>query len=116
MSLHFIKDFTPLAAVTAALVLQIGSAAAASPDDVQQQMRDVLAGKVTRPPAPSATSGEDGGRPVADAQQLARLLLVGAGSHTASGKNRPGAARDHGDAQALAQRVLLGQRKAVAGS
>jgi len=116
MSLHFIRHFTPLAAVTAALVLQIGSAAAATPDDVQQQMRDVLAGKVTRPPAPSAASREQGGRPAADAQQLARLLLAGAGSHRASGNNRPGAARGHGDAQALAQQVLLGQRNAVAGS
>jgi len=115
MSLHFIKHFRPLAAVTTALVLQIGSAVAASPDDIQQQMRDVLAGKVTSPPAPSAARREEGGRAAVDAQQLARRLLAGAGPHT-SGNNRPDAARGHGDAQELAQRVLLAQRNAVTGS
>jgi len=98
-------------------MIQIGSAAvAASPDDVQQQMRDVLAGKATSPHASSSASREDSDRPAADAQQLARLLLGGAGSHTASAHTRQDAARSHGDAQALAQRMLLGHRNNVAGS
>ena len=130
MSLHIAKLFkNPLALAGAALVIHIGAATAAdSTGDAQQQARELLTGTTTAHSAPQSAP-RDGKvtRPTADAQELARQVLLGTtGSRVggaeaikqsevarASGKTarqaRPVA---HGDAQAAARQLLLGQRVA----
>ena len=130
MSLHIAKLFkSPLALAGAALVIHIGAATAAdSTGDAQQQARELLTGTTTAHSAPqsAARDGKATG-PTADAQELARQLLLGTtGSRVggaeaikqsevarASGET-PRQARPvaHGDAQAAARQLLLGQRVA----
>ena len=75
--IHSLSRVLPIAA--AALFIQIGSAAAASPQvDFQQQVRDVLAGSIAahaiaHPDADPANAV----RSTADAQQFAQQLLLG---------------------------------------
>jgi hypothetical protein len=132
MSLQITKSFShPLLLIAAALAIHIdGAVAAESAGDVQQQMRQVLAGTIaTQSASPSAWRDARAVRPIGDAQDLARRLLLSVtgfrvqgtaaitrGEHAAA----PGDASlrkgllVHGDAQALAQRLLLGQRNAAA--
>ncbi len=129
MSLRMPKSFNaPLALMSAALLFHIGGAVAAdSAGGAQQQMRELLAGRI----ATRATLSEqrDGGTvtPAADVQELARLLLSGVTDSHVPGTEaitRPESAdagltlqkglRAQNDAQALARQLLLGQRYSVA--
>ncbi|MGH8290320.1 MAG: hypothetical protein ACREV7_15065 [Steroidobacteraceae bacterium] len=80
MSIHITRSLSrvlPLAA--AALFIQIGSAAAASPQgDIQQQMREVLTGSIaTHAIPPSESDPENAARSNVDMQAFARQLLQG---------------------------------------
>jgi len=80
MSLHLVKSFSrPLSLISAALLLHIGGAVAAdAAGDVQQHMREVLAGGAVIRSAPSSERRDDtAGRPTPDAQELAKRLLLG---------------------------------------
>jgi len=132
MSLHIVKSFShPLSLISAALLLQIGGAVAAdATGDVQQQAREVLAGRVVIHSAPPRERRDDGtGRPTADAQERARRLLLGVTDSRIQDTRTmtqsesvvaPGlftlrkGPRAHDDVQAQARRLLLGQRNAVA--
>ena len=132
MSLHIVKSFSrPLALISAALLLHIGGAVAADPaGDVQQQMRELLAGRVVIQSAPPyELHADSAGRPTADAQERARRLLLGVTGVRIQGTRAmtqsegvvaPGVfalrkgSRAHEDVQAQARRLLLGQRNAVA--
>jgi len=80
MSLHIAKLFSrPLALASAALVLHIGAATAAdSTGDIQQQMRELLAG-TTRAHSASQSGLRDGKAtsPTVDSQEFVRQLLLG---------------------------------------
>jgi hypothetical protein len=127
MSLHITKLFkNPLALAGAALVMHIGAATAAdSTGDAQQQARELLTGTTTAHSAPQSPprDGKVTSR-TADAQESARQLLLGTtGSRVggaeaikhsevagASGEAaRPARPVAHGDAQAAARQLLLGQ-------
>jgi len=130
MSLHIVKSFSrPLTLISAALLIHIGGAVAADPaGDVQQQIREVLAGRSVIQSAPrSERRDERTGSPTADVQELARRVLLGVTDSRVQGTHamtRPESAEGvstlqngllaHDDAQARARRVLLGQRNAVA--
>ena len=83
MSLHIAKLFkNPLALAGAALVIHIGAATAAdSTGDIQQQMRDLLAGTITVHSAPQSGARHDKVTartvPTDDVQQQMRDLLAG---------------------------------------
>ena len=127
MSLHIAKLFeNPLALAGAALVIHIGAATAAdSSGDAQQQARELLTGTTTAHFAAQPPPRDDKvRRPTADAQELARQVLLGttgsvvggaeAIKHSevagASGKTaRQARPVTHGDAQAAARQLLLGQ-------
>lgn len=127
MSLRIVRSFShPLSLISVALLIHIGGAVAADPaGDVQQQMRQVLAGRIAIQSAPPSERRDDtAGRPSGDAQDLARRLLLGVTGSRVQGteaitrhENAEKGLPVHGDAQAIAQRVILGQRNAaVAGS
>ena len=129
MSLHLVKSLSrPLSLISAVLLLHIGGAVAAdAAGDVQQHMREVLAGgAVIRSVPPSEPRDDTAGRPAADAQELAKRLLLGVTDSRIQGTRamtppdsvvkagfRQGPLA-HDDAQAMARRLLLGQRNAVA--
>jgi len=130
MSLHIAKLFkSPLALASAALVIHISAAAAAdSTGDIQQQMKELLAGTITAHSAPQSAPRE--GKvtgPTADAQELARQVLLGTagsrvGRHEATKHSEvAGASREIGQKQrpvaysditAAMRQLLLGQRVA----
>jgi hypothetical protein len=133
MSLHIAKLFkNPLALAGVAVVMHIGATAAAAPGDAQQQARELLAGTTTahsaaQPSTRSAPRDGKAGRPTADAQELARQVVLGttgsrpgdaeAGkpsevARAAGQSGRPPRPVVHGDAQAAARQLLLGQRAA----
>jgi hypothetical protein len=130
MSLHTANLFkNPLALAGAALVIHIGAAMAAdSSGDAQQQARELLTGTTTAHSAAQPPSRDDKvTRPTADAQELARQLLLGRTGSRVGGADAikqseiAGASREtarharpaaHGDAQAAARQLLLGQRVA----
>jgi len=135
MSSRIVRSFRhPLSLISAGLLIHIGGAVAADfAGDVQQQMRQLLAGTIAmQSAAPAERRGDTAGRPGGDAQELARRLLLGVtdsrvhgteaitpGEHAAAPGDsvRHKGLPVHGDAQAIAQRVILGQRNAaVAGS
>ena len=126
MSLQTAKLFkNPLALAGAALVIHIGPATAG---DVQQQARDLLTGTIAAHSAPQSSPREGKvSRPTADAQESARALLLGtsgtrvAGAETIKQSEVAGASGEsarkarpvgHGDAQAAARQLLLGQAAA----
>jgi hypothetical protein len=127
MSLHNAKLFIrPLVLASAALVVHIGAASAAdSNGDIQQQMKDLLAGTITAHSSPQSISRDDKvTRSTGDAQELAKQLLLGkTGSRVedtgtlkqseAAGtpaKTEPRKWRvAYGDVQAAMGQVLLGQ-------
>jgi hypothetical protein len=80
MSIHITRRLrTALPIAAAALFIQIGSAAAASPQvDLQQQVRDVLTGSIAAHaiPHPEADSA-NAVRSTSDAQLFAQQLLLG---------------------------------------
>ena len=132
MSLHIAKSFRgPLSLISAALLIHIGGALAAdSAGDVEQQMRELLAGKIATQSAPPSERRDDRGvKPTIDAQEFARRLLLGVTDSRVQGTEAvtrsvnagsPGESTAkkrllvRGDAQATAQRLLLGQRNAAA--
>ena len=80
MSMHITQSLSralPIAA--AALFIQIGSAAAASPQvDFQRQVRDVLTGSIAAQATPhSDADAANAARSNPDAQEFARQLLLG---------------------------------------
>lgn len=129
MSTHILGFFSrPLALTAALLLVHAGTAVAADPaGDVQQQMREMLAGAIPAHSAPPAARGDDSARrPRSDdvEQQLRRLLLGVTGSPLqgiAAARPEDAARRessrevdfDRDDEHTLAQRVLLGQRTAA---
>ena len=128
MSRHLVTSFVRVALTAAALVLTIGSAAAADSTDNLQQIRGLLAGRVATRAAP-ASAPEPAVKQVGDAQQLARELLQGITKSNARAAvpATPSDARPryaasakgllaHDDAQALARRLLLGRASAATGS
>jgi hypothetical protein len=130
MSLHIVKSFNrPLTLISAALLFYVGGAVAAdSAGGVQQQMRALLAGRIATRATQLSEQRDDGaGRPTADVQEFARKLLSGVIDSRVPGTQamtRPASAesaltlqkglRAHDDAQVMAQRLLLGQRYAIA--
>lgn len=121
MSFHnsrtLVRSLTP---ALAAVLLQIGTAAAADyrpTGDAQEQAREILLG-VTSAPHPTSQSAVKTQGARGDAQESARRLLLGV-TTPASGHEQPALSRAtqrhvHGDAQVLAREVLLGRRAAVA--
>jgi len=136
MSFHnsrtLVRSLTP---VLAAVLLHIGTAAAADhtetvvqPDsqrsaglmrptgDAQEQAREILLGVTSA--HPTAQSAVKTQRSRGDAQESARQLLLGV-TTPASGQKQTDLSRAtqrhvHGDAQVLAREVILGRRAAVA--
>jgi hypothetical protein len=118
-----------LTLISAALLIHIGSTVAAEPaGDAQQQMRELLAGRIaTQSAQPSERRDERTVRPTADVQELARRVLLGVTDSRVQGTQamtRPERAEGvstvqkgllaHDDTQAMARRLLLGQRNAIA--
>ncbi len=129
MSLHIVK-FLSRSFIAAALLVHVGGAVAAdSAGDVQQQIRELLAGKIaTRSQPPAERRADRAVRPTGDAQELARRILLGvteSGVQGTKSTTRPDNAAApvefteqksvllHGDAQAMARRLLLGQANAA---
>lgn len=108
----------------AALFIQIGSAAAATPQgDIQQQMREVLSGSIATRASPRTESGPtDAARSNLDAQEFARQLLLGrsvsiVGNAKTTKQNLQADAfessrkpRADEDFQSMVRRSLLGER------
>jgi hypothetical protein len=131
MSLHIVKFLSrPLSVISAAVLIHVGSAVATdSAGDVHQQARELLAGRITTQSAPpSERRAERAVRPTADAQELARRVLLGVGDSGVRGSKpttRPDNAAapveftvrksvlDHGDAQAMARGLLQGRGNAA---
>ena len=128
MSMHITQSLSralPIAA--AALFIQIGSAAAATPQlDFQQQVRDVLTGSTATHANPH--SDADPANTVrSDAQEFARQLLLGWGaSHVGAQATRQKAQalasestqrhQSEEDFQPTVQEVLLGAHASARGA
>jgi hypothetical protein len=126
MSIHILKSFarsSPL--IAAAFPIRIGTAMGADrAGDVQQQMRELLAGKSATRSALSS-EGHDGAtpRPGADAQELARRLVLGVTDSRIKGTEPVTPPADamtpndsilvQGYVQTMAQRLVLGVRHAA---
>jgi hypothetical protein len=131
MSLHIVRSLNrPLPLISAAFLIHIGGAMAAEPGgEVQQQMRDVLAGRVVAQSVQPSERREDSTvRPDADVLDLARQLLQGTDgrAHGIQAETRPENAEsvqpDHrgllarDDAQAMARRLLSQPNTVAAGT
>ena len=131
MSLHIVKSFSrPWPLISAALLIHIGGAAAAdSAGDVQKQMSELLAGRITTQSTPSSERHDERAvQPTGDVQELARRLLQGttsshvqgtqamtrSGNAAAPAATLPERLLVHEDVQAMARRLLTGQRSAAA--
>jgi len=130
MSTHIAKFFkAPLVLASAALVMHISAATAADAQgDIQQQMRELLAGTRTTHFVPQ--SGPREGKatpPVVDSQEFAKQLLLGAAAYRIAGAEtgKPSEAADPSgkteahkrpvasvDMQAAVRQLLLGQSHA----
>lgn len=114
MSLHIPKLCkSPLDLAAAAFVIHVGAATAAdSTGDIQQQMKDVLAGTTAHSAPHSAPREGNSMKPTADAQEFVKQLLVGTtgprvgDAEVATPRARPVA---NGDMQAAVRQFLLGQ-------
>jgi hypothetical protein len=125
MSLQIGKTFRPSALMAAVLLIDTCTAVAADAGgDLQQQMRELLAGRITTTQSaqPSERREDRTVRRTADVQELERRLLLGATDSRAQGTQamtRPDGAAGmstvkkdllvHDDAQASARRLLLGR-------
>jgi hypothetical protein len=131
MSIHITRRLsTALPIAAAALFIQIGSAAAASPQvDFQQQVRDVLTGSIAAHPIPhSDADPANAVRSTSDAQRFAQQLLLGwSASHLvrtqaakpklqakASGSSRKTPADE--DFQSMVRQSLLGESASSRGA
>jgi|SRR5215469_4929861 len=117
MSRNIIKSFArSLPIASAALLINIGSAAAATPQsDFQSQVSAVLAGNVvTHAALQSNSTGNEAASSQVDAQQFARQLLQGWSVshpvHGGSATQSQSAAQE--DIQRTVQRFLTGQQTA----
>lgn len=105
-----------LAIGSAALLIQIGGVAAANQrPDIQEQMQDVLSGRVGTHVPPHAQAGRnDSSQSDADTQVFAQRLLQGwsasvvAGTRPAKGHQVAGKPTKYADVQALVRKQLLG--------
>lgn len=124
MALHIGKPFRPSALIATALLIHTCTALAADPaGDLQQQIRELLAGTITTQSAqPSERRGDRTVSRTADLQELERRLLLGATDSRIQGTQamtRPESVAGmstvkkdlfaHEDAQASARRLLLGR-------
>jgi hypothetical protein len=141
MSANIVKSFShSLPLISAVLLVHTGAAMAASPaGDLQEQVRDLLAGKSANPPTALTERRDDSAvRFTADVQEQTRRVLLGVADSDAHGTGmavgRTGASRPenaattnesilrkveliNGDTQTMAQHLLLGDRNnAAAGS
>lgn len=124
MSLHIGKFFRPSALIATALLIHTCTALAAdAAGDLQQQMRELLAGRITTQSGqPSQRRDDTTVSRTVDLQELERRLLLGAtdsrargaqvmtGPHSAAGVAT--VKKDllaHDDAQSSARRLLLGR-------
>jgi hypothetical protein len=125
MSTHVLRSLSrPWSLIAAALVIHVGGALAAQPTrDAQQQARETLAGRTATHPAPITQLRAAGAaRPRADTQELARQLVLGRSDARREGAPTETAPKNaaasygsilvQGDAQTMAQRTVLGQRRA----
>jgi len=106
---HLVRRLT----LTAALLVQFGAAAAQPAGDAQAQARALLAPATTHaaPHTPLFTRAV--ADPTADPQAHARRLLSGASTTAAASRQlrvASAAGRAHPDVQALAQRLITGNR------
>lgn len=118
MSARNLKSFARFLAVgSAALLIQVGAAAAANRGpDIQAQMRDVLSGNITAHAALQTKAGQhDASASGGDAQAFARRLLQGWSASAGAGTRPAQQARETAsapaksqDIQALVRRQLLG--------
>jgi hypothetical protein len=131
MSLHIVKFLgRPWSLIAAAFLINVGSPVAAdSAGDVQQQMRELLAGRVATQSAPPSERRADRAQSgTGDAQEFARRLLLGVSDSGAEGiepTTRPDSAGApvqlsvqkgvlvRGDVQAMARRLLRGEPNAA---
>ncbi|MGB9330252.1 MAG: hypothetical protein WCB10_05745 [Steroidobacteraceae bacterium] len=124
MSLHIRKSFGPSALIATVLLIHTCTAAAAdAAGDLQQQIRELLAGTITTQSAqPSERRDDRAVSRTADLQELERRLLLGATDSRIQGTQamtRPESVAGmstvkkdllaHDDAQASARRLLLGR-------
>jgi hypothetical protein len=124
MSLHIGKISRPSTLIAAVLLIHTCTAVAADAGgDLQQQMRELLAGRITAQSAqPSQWRDDRTVSRTADLQELERRLLLGTTDSRAKGAQamtRPDSAAGmssvkkdllaHDDAQASARRLLLGR-------
>lgn len=123
MSLHIGKFFRPSALIATALLVHTCTALAAdAAGDLQQQMRELLAGRITTQSArPSDRRGDRTVSRTADVLELERRLLLGASDSRAQGAQAmtgPDSAAGVStvkkdlladDAQSSARRLLLGR-------
>ncbi len=122
MSLNIAKLLkNPVVLASAALVIHIGAATAAnSPSDVQQQMKELLAGTTTAHfSAPTAAGVGKVTSPTTDAQEFAKGLLLG----TNGSRNEVAVMAQHAaaaplahpvayaDMQTAVRRILLGHNR-----
>jgi hypothetical protein len=110
-----------LTLVPAALILHSGAAAAAnSVDNLLEQQRAVLAGRVVAVSVPANAHHAQSMRSTDDAQEHARRLLLDLPSRARAERQLAASgARGswvYGDAQVLAQHLLAGRSSAAAGS
>lgn len=105
-----------LAIGSAALLIQIGGAAAANQrSDIQEQMQEVLSGRIEAQLPPQARAGRDEwSRTATDTQAFAKRLLQGwsasvvAGARPAQGRHITAKSTRYADVQAMVRRQLLG--------
>jgi hypothetical protein len=111
MSSRTLKTLTRTSTlIPAAFLFYMGAAVAGnSPQDLMQQQRNVLAGRTTVTVAAGAQRTASPQGASADAQELARRVILGTGTvHHPQSAASAANARGHGDAQSLARNVLLG--------
>ena len=125
MSLHVAGSLRrSLSIVSAALLIHVGSAVAATPENgIQRQVMSFLTGNPAMHAIPrSERPRDEASRSSLDAQEFVQRLLRGwsifsvEGSMSSQGRGGPAAWRDsrqgsaeHGDVQAMMRQVLLGQ-------
>jgi len=105
-----------LAIGSAALLIQIGGVAAANQrPDIQEQMQEVLSGRVgAQLPAHTQAGRDDSSRSDTDTQMFAQRLLQGwsasvvAGARPAKGHHVGAKPTKYADVQALVRKQLLG--------
>jgi hypothetical protein len=116
MSLHITKTFgRSLALASAALLIHIGSAAAAtSHGDFQQQVQQWLSGNIASHTLPQvATRSDDSSRSSVDPQKSVREFLRGSVASRAlraAGERLAGSSRSQRDIQPTVRLLLRGSR------